>query len=44
MGTGHNLDTAALVQRLEDLAEEYAQTIDEMGAEIEQLRHEVSFT
>ena len=36
MGAAHSLDPAALVQRLEDLAEEYARTVDEMGAEIQQ--------
>ena len=38
-----NLDSAQLVARLEDLAEEYARSVDEMGEEIYNLRHEVSF-
>ena len=38
-----HLDPAQLVERLEDLAEEYERSVDEMGAEIEHLKREVSF-
>ena len=37
------LDSAQLVARLEELAEEYERSVDEMGAEIDHLRREVSF-
>ena len=37
------MDPAQLVARLEDLAEEYQRSVDEMGAEIDHLRREVSF-
>lgn len=37
------MDPAQLVAWLEDLAEEYQRSVDEMGAEIDHLRREVSF-
>ena len=37
------LNPAQLVERLENLAEEYARSVDEMGAEIDHLKREVSF-